>query len=241
MTFANDIRLAWTGNAIGVADPAHKVTLSGTIDESVAGRSLTKAGAGTLEITGNATYTGATTVSAGTLLINGSLGSTATTTVNPGATIAGNASFNGALAVNGALSPGNSPGQIDMNGANLTMISASTALFELGGTTRGTGAGNYDSILDIGTLTLEGVWTIALIDGFVPSENDMFDLFDAATVDAGGFDVSTDLILPGLGGGLSWDTSAFTTSGQLSVIPEPATALLGGLGLLALLRRRREF
>jgi autotransporter-associated beta strand protein len=239
MTFANDIRLAWTGNVIGVADPAHKVTLSGNIDESGGVRPLTKAGAGILEITGNATYTGATTVTAGTLLINGSLGSTATTTVNPGATIGGNASFSGALAVNGALSPGNSPGQIDMNGADLSMGIDSTALFELGGTTRGTGSGNYDSIIDIGTLTLDGLWTITLTNGFMPAANDMFDLFDAATVDATGFDVSTDLILPALDGGLTWDTSGFTTSGQLGVIPEPSTALLGGLGLLALLRRRR--
>jgi hypothetical protein len=45
--------------------------------------------------------------------------------------------------------------------------------------------------------------------------------------------------LPALGGGLTWDTSTFTSDGVISIIPEPSSALLGGLGLLALLRRRK--
>jgi hypothetical protein len=42
-----------------------------------------------------------------------------------------------------------------------------------------------------------------------------------------------------LGGGLSWDTSLLGSSGVLTVVPESSTALLGGLGGLLMLRRRR--
>ena len=42
-----------------------------------------------------------------------------------------------------------------------------------------------------------------------------------------------------LGDGLSWDTSKLYTQGSITVVPEPSTALIGGLGILALLRRRR--
>jgi hypothetical protein len=47
--------------------------------------------------------------------------------------------------------------------------------------------------------------------------------------------------MPSLGSGLSWSINTATT-GQVNlvVIPEPRAALLGGLGLLALLRRRRS-
>jgi hypothetical protein len=42
-----------------------------------------------------------------------------------------------------------------------------------------------------------------------------------------------------LGGGLSWDRSLLGSTGDLKVIPESSTALLSGLGLLLVLRRRR--
>ncbi len=233
-TFNGTINLA-SNSSIGVT--AGSLTLGAGV---TGGFALAKTGSGTLTLNGASnTYTGATTISAGTLLINGSLASTATTTVDALANIGGNATFNGAVTVNGNLSPGNSPGQMDFNGQNLTLGSASTITMELGGTTRGTGASNYDSLIDIGTLTLGGTWTVSSFNAFNPAVSNMFDLFDATTVDASGFNVGSDLLLPTLGGGLSWDTSGFTTNGQIVVVPEPSAVLLGSLGMLALLRRRR--
>ena len=47
--------------------------------------------------------------------------------------------------------------------------------------------------------------------------------------------------LPSLDGPLSWDQSNLYTNGTITVIPEPnAAALLGGLGTLLLVRRRRD-
>ena len=46
------------------------------------------------------------------------------------------------------------------------------------------------------------------------------------------FTVATDLVLPALGGGLAWNTSAFATSGVVSIVsgdPFPAWALSKGL------------
>lgn len=74
---------------------------SGTLMNGVSALALTKAGNGTLTLSGANTYTGATSVSLGRLNLNGSLTSAAT--VASGATIAGTGSTTGLLTVNGSL------------------------------------------------------------------------------------------------------------------------------------------
>ncbi len=81
---------------------------------------------------------------------------------------------------------------------------------------------------------------IALINGFVPREGDVFELFGLAETAGGpgGFD---SLALPGLSDGLRFDTAALLTTGQLTVVtPEPSAILvLVGAGVLVRARRRR--
>jgi autotransporter-associated beta strand protein len=232
------IRLAATGTHAFDIGTGRSATVDSDLGNLTTNGTLTKTGLGTLVLNGTNTYSGTTTVSSGTLLVNGSLGATAVT-VDSGATLGGTGSIGGNVIINGLLSTGNSPGSLTLGSTNLTFGSGGSALFELGGTTRGDGSSNYDSILGINALTLDGIWTVSLINGFTPAENDFFDLFDATTVNSSGFNVGTDLLLPTLSGGLAWDTSTFASTGILTVVPEPGVALLGGLGVLALLRRRR--
>src|SRR5262249_57819044 len=88
-----------------------------TVDADIFGTgSLTKAGSGTLILTGDSTYTGATNVNAGTLRVDGSLGTGAVTVANA-ATLTGAGSIGGAVVVqNGGILAGAS-------GSTLTMAS----------------------------------------------------------------------------------------------------------------------
>jgi len=112
-----------------------------------AGKSLAKAGAGTLVLSGANSYSGATTLDAGKLVVNGSLASAVT--VNGGSL--GGSGTVGGFAVNagGTVAPGNSIGTLNVSG-NLSFAAGSTYQVEINA------AGQGDRINAAGSATLSG-------------------------------------------------------------------------------------
>jgi fibronectin-binding autotransporter adhesin len=205
---------------------------SGTISAKLGGIvGLDKTTGGTVTISSDNSsggYSGNTTVSAGTLLVNGNISTSALTTVSGTGTLGGSGEVgNTLISTGGTFSPGNSIDSLGIVG-DLTLESGSFSLFEIM-------TNNLSDFATVsGLLTFGGTLNVNNIGGALVS-GDTFDLFNW-TNSSGSF---SSVNLPSLDPGLTWDHSALYTSGTITVIPEPSAALLGGLGLLALLRRRR--
>lgn len=191
--------------------------------------SVIKTGAGTAILTPSNTYTGTTSVSNGTLVVNGNISTSSLTTVNSGGTLAGSGTVS-ALTVEtgGTLAPGSGIDSLGING-DLMLESGSFSTFEINP------SGNLsDLVITPALLTFGGSLNVTNIGGPLANGN-TFNLFDWGS-SSGAF---ASVTLPDLDPGLEWDRDSLYVNGQLSVIPEPTAALLGGLGMLALLRRRR--
>lgn len=189
---------------------------TGTGDNTISG-SIENNGSGTLNkvdtgkwiLSGTNTYTGATSVSAGTLLVTGALGNSAVGVSNAGTAFGGSGSLGGSLTLN------------------------ADTLFYV--------ADLSDPLLVTGSVSLYSGFGVDDLAGLTWSSvnNGTYTLI-GGTLGAGVFDSLAHNSLGSaydIGGG----RSAYFQQGslQLVVIPESSTALLGGLGLLAMLRRRR--
>lgn len=207
-------------------------------------------------MTGTNTYTGATTVGNGsgdalgkmTLIINGdNSAATGTVTVTNGSTLGGSGIIGGATTIQsgGTLTAGNSPGVLTFND-DLTLDSGSTTIMEITGTTRGT---EYDGIDVSGLLTYGGGLTITSDTEIAYGVYDLFGINgtesgDFSTVTLAGLAYNEDALVQS---GDLWTatigskTYSFSQlTGDLTVIPEPATyALLGGLLVLSAAALRR--
>jgi autotransporter-associated beta strand protein len=246
------------GNIVTSGTAANGLTFQGAgttvVNGNITGSGLltrSSLDAGTLVLTGTNTYTGATAISSGTLQVGvAGVGSTGATTiaVNVGAsgagTLAGTGTIGGLVTVaSGAiLSPGDTKG-----------TSAGTLTFASGLTFNATGGAvvkmdlgsSSDLILLTGgtfTSNSSGATTFNITPGS-GFGNGVYNLIDwsSLSVTPSGVDL-TDFAVTGLSGGLA-GTFQFDPTGrilQLAVTPEPAHAGLLGMGLFALMWRRRR-
>lgn len=133
--------------------------------------SLTKTTAGTVELDGNNTYLGTTTISGGTLFVNGSHAGGGVYTVAAGATLGGSGFISSPVSVNGAIAPGTSIGTLTIDG-DVTFAANSHFDVEISGTSADklavtgnldlTAAGNTLDVTGVGT---GGSWLIATYSG----------------------------------------------------------------------------
>jgi hypothetical protein len=120
-------------------------------------------------------------------------------------TLSGTGEIIGNVMNEGLVSPGNSPGSLEISG-NFAQNAGGILKMEIASTS------SFDKLLIGGALMAGGTLDIDLLS-FMPSAGDSFDLFDFAS-SLGSF----TLDLPALTGGLTWDASNLLQTGELSVI-----------------------
>ena len=244
------------------------VTISGVIGTNVTGV-IQNSATSSLILSGTNTYTGATLITAGTLKLDatgtinnssevslGTVGTFDVTAKSLGYTVAtlkGSGNVTGALTVSTQLAIGNSPGTTNFS-SSLTLGAGSTYLYDLtGGVVPGLAdlgdiagaltitAGAILDLVQLGTYTANNKFTLFAYDGALTGtfkDTSSNNLADGATfTDAGGsWMIDYNDTSAGANGGVS----ASNTYVTITAIPEPnVAALLGGLGVVALLRRRR--
>ena len=235
---------------------------STTYSGSLSNGSLAKQGTGTLTLSGSHSYSGPTVVEAGTLVVSGTIANSAVT-VQSGGVLAGNGFLGSGLSVSGTLSPGSSPGTITTT--SLTLTGSATTVMEIVGVTSGTqslpgtAGTDYDALVvqTAGGLTYGGALSIGFSNTNPFATGTTFDLFhftgvptaDFASIASAGSGVYANLSFSKHADG-TWyspDTAGgqylrfFHSTGDLVVVPEPATWVTAALGVgIALAARRRH-
>ena len=220
-------------------------------DFNNAGTLRKTAGAGTTTFNKAVAFnnTGTVEVETGTLAFQGTFIQTAGATRLSGGTIAaarglniqggqlvGSGQIDGNVFIAGLLSPGYSPGTLFIDG-DYVQASDGMMLIEL----TGSESGEYD-VLDVsGTGSLGGTFEIRLIDGFIPTNGDTFEILSFGSR-SGEFGTVIGQHFGGVGHfDLQYNAHGLTLVAQ--AIPEPSTLLMGfsaGIFLFLLAWRRRN-
>ena len=213
---------------------------------------LTKAGTGTMELTGVNTYDGGTDINAGTLLINASnAGAIGDVNINSGGTLGGTGTVGGATTLNsgGFLSAG------DGGIGTLTFEEDGVPLNSLD--ISGIGASSTSLLFDLGA---SGTGDLVVVEGQLSIGNGLLDMDDFVFTNLGATSVTgtytwnlfqaTTLDSTNLGSNTTDNifgsySATLAISGdnvvQLTMfVPEPSSTALLGLGGIALMLRRKR-
>lgn len=237
--------------------------LTGTLSNGTGALNLVKNDGGTLTLTQDNSYSGTTTVSGGTLLANNTSGSatgSGTVNVSSGATLGGTGAISGVVNVSGVLAPGASVQTLATGTLNLQ--SGSTFAYELDSSVSPTVGADLQKVF--GNLNLTGTVSLTLADLAATdaafAEGTTFSLVNYTGSWNGGLftyggnelanleeftaGLNTWRITYNAAEGGSNFSSEFAGGSDgfvnITAVPEPAVSLLGGLGALLLLGRRRK-
>ncbi|MDZ4852535.1 MAG: autotransporter-associated beta strand repeat-containing protein [Pirellulaceae bacterium] len=205
-----------SGGTLRIANGEQPVEFNGRI----AGLGMiSNDGAGMLSLTGSGEFSGTFDVRSGTLRANGQFANAAAV-VHDGASLQGTGMLGDVIvASGGVLRPGNSPGRMTVN--SLDLNAGSTLVFEIGGPIPGS---QHDQISVTNHALLNGQIVVQLIDGYVPSAADIFDLILYSTRSG-----SHNIVLPNQNG-TQFLREQFTTNAlRLSVVSSaPPPHIIGG-------------
>lgn len=173
ITIPRAINVTSNGGTLDQGDKA--ITLSGLISGT---GPLRKNGTGVLTITRDNSLTGTTTITQGGILLGG--GSLGPTNILSGARLTGSGTIRGNLANSGLLSPGTSPGTINVTG-NFTQAAGATYVVELASLT------SYDKLVVSGSAALNGTLRVVGLGTFTPVSGQTYKIIEAAAGVTGSF------------------------------------------------------
>jgi fibronectin-binding autotransporter adhesin len=192
--------------------------------------SATVIGPGTLVVSGNATYTGGTTLNGAVLQVDGTLGSGAQAlAITAASTVGGNGTINYSVTVpaGSALSPGahssvslpgTTLGGLTINNT-LTLQAGCSNIFEIN-----KDAGTNDTVRGLTSVTLAGTLVLQNVGSTAYAPGDNFRLFSAGSYSGGFATIVPATPAPGL----IWLTNSLTVNGTLgvAVLPNPVALIV---------------
>lgn len=250
-------------SAVGTFTKAGTNTLTLSATNTYTG--ATKITGGTLALTGTGSIANSSAIIVGASTTFDVSGVTGGFTLGSNQSISGTGTVAGAMTVAGTLSPGNSPGSLST--ASQTWVNGGAFNWQILDAT-GTAGTGFDTMVITGSLDLTSLttgfninlWSLASVGPDVNGDALNFSattnyswLLASTTTGIMGFEATDFTLNLGESNGTKGfsndlDGGAFTISqsgnslllNYTAAVPEPSVAVLGGMGLLALLRRRRR-
>ena len=239
-----------------------------TLGRAVAGSgNLIKHGSGTVTISSALTFTGTTTIAAGTLVLTGSLSGTSSLEIQSGATLdvsglpsaalgatqtlSGKGTLTGAATINGTFAPGPGLGTLTTGPITFAGNSVFSLQIDTSSVTGLTGSSDVDAVTGALTLATGVAPKLSVSDvggNLTVAQGTQFTFitytgaWNGGLFSVGGNPIPDDATFLLGANRFKLDYNAGGNSVALIAVPEPTTALslLGGVGCLVAVRRRRR-